>query len=40
MATDPHKRDTTSGLSPLAIGLGLGTSALVWLVIDALKRFL
>lgn len=40
MTPDPHKRDTPSGLSPLAIAVGLGGSALVWLALDALRRFL
>jgi len=37
---DPHKPETTTGLGPAAIAVGLGVSALVWLALDALKRFL
>lgn len=40
MSSDPRKRETTNGLSPLAIAAGLGGSALVWLALDALRRFL
>jgi hypothetical protein len=37
---DPHQRETTNGLGPVAIAVGIGASALVWLALDALKRFL
>jgi len=32
--------DQNRGLSPLTIGLALGGSAVVWLVVEALRRFL
>jgi hypothetical protein len=35
----PHKRETTTGLGPVAIAMGVGASALVWLALDALKGF-
>ena len=38
---DPRDReDKTTGLSPAAIAVGVGAAALVWLALDALKRFL
>jgi hypothetical protein len=40
MNPDPKRRETNDGLSPVAIAVGLGTSALVWLVVDALRRLL
>lgn len=40
MSPDPRKREAQSGLSPAAIAVGLGASALVWLALDALKRLL
>jgi hypothetical protein len=40
MNHEPKKRETNDGLSPVAIAIGLGTSALVWLVVDALRRLL
>jgi general secretion pathway protein G len=41
MTSDPRDReDKTTGLSPAAIAVGVGAAALVWLALDALKRFL
>lgn len=41
MTSDPRNReDKTTGLSPSAIAVGVGAAALVWLALDALKRFL
>jgi hypothetical protein len=40
MSLDPKQHETNDGLSPTAIAVGLGTSALVWLVVDALRRLL
>jgi hypothetical protein len=40
MRPDPKKHETNDGLSPVAIAIGLGTSALVWLLVDALRRYL
>lgn len=40
MSTDPREREKRTGLSPATIAVGLGASALVWLALDALRRFL
>jgi hypothetical protein len=40
MSPDPKRRETNDGLSPVAIAVGLGASALVWVVVDALRRLL
>ncbi len=38
MSPTGPERERTSGLSPAAIALGLGASALVWLALDVLKQ--
>lgn len=39
MSADPRPRQS-NGLSSAAIAVGLGVSAVVWLVLDALKGLL
>lgn len=40
MRQDPRQQETTTGLTPAAIAVGLGAAALVWLALDALRAVL